>query len=101
MVIDLTSQAMAPALHPPDLACAKQPAKVPVSTKPLAASPEVAGFPITSLSEGTPDAIIWNRAVWGQVLEDCVSKPWQVVYSVVPSVHSDISSDHVRNWKAN
>lgn len=52
---------------------------------PLLASPEVAGFPMTSLLKGTPDAAIWNRAVFGQVELELVSRPAQVVYSLVPS----------------
>lgn len=55
---------------------------------PLLASPELAGLPITSLLSEIPDAAIWNRAVWGQVLEDAVRRPLQVVYSLVPSVKS-------------
>lgn len=53
---------------------------------PLLASEVVAGLPMTSLLNGTPDAAIWNRAVCGQVELEVVRRPEQVVYSVVPSV---------------
>lgn len=56
-----------------------------VDTNPLAASPALAGFPMTSLFKGTPLAEIWKRADSGQVLEDVVSRPAQVVYSLTPS----------------
>jgi hypothetical protein len=46
-----------------------------------------AGLPMTSLLRGTPDAEIWKSAVCGQVELDAVSRPAQVVYSVVPSVY--------------
>lgn len=52
---------------------------------PLLASPVVAGLPMTSLLKGTPDAAIWNSAEFGQVLEEVVSNPVHVVYSLVPS----------------
>ena len=52
---------------------------------PLLASLVVAGLPMTSLDKGTPLAAIWKRAVFGQVLEDVVKRPLQVVYSLVPS----------------
>lgn len=52
---------------------------------PLFASPEFAGFPITSLLAGTPDATIWKSAELGQVDDDVVRRPAQVVYSDVPS----------------
>jgi hypothetical protein len=53
--------------------------------KPLLASLDVAGLPITSLERGTPLAAIWKRAVWGQVLEDVVRRFAHVVYSEAPS----------------
>lgn len=53
---------------------------------PLLASPVVAGFPITSLESGIPDAAIWKSAEFGQVLDDVVNSPAHVVYSFVPSV---------------
>lgn len=53
--------------------------------KPELASPEFAGFPMTSLLSGTPLAAIWKSALWGQVLEELVRRPEQVVYSEVPS----------------
>jgi len=40
---------------------------------------------MTSLFSGTPEAAIWNRAEFGQVLDEAVRRPAQVVYSVVPS----------------
>lgn len=57
---------------------------------PLLASDEIPGLPITSLLSATPLAAIWNRALWGQTLEDAVSKPLQVVYSVVPSIWTQV-----------
>ena len=60
--------------------------------KPLLASPEVAGLPITSLSRVTPEAAIWKRAELGHVLEDAVRRPLQVVYSEVPSMIGDDQS---------
>ncbi len=79
-------------LQPWDLAWETQLASVEVDMYPLVASLLVAGFPMTSLLDGTPDAAIWNRAVWGQVELDAVSRPEQVVYSEVPSVFKlDIS----------
>lgn len=54
--------------------------------KPLLASSEVAGFPITSLEKGMPDEAIWNNADLGHVLDEVNSRPSQVVYSVSPSV---------------
>ena len=53
---------------------------------PLLASDDLAGLPITSLLLSTPFASIWKSAVSGQVEEDLVRRPSQVVYSVVPSV---------------
>ena len=53
--------------------------------KPLVASLVVAGFPMTSLLSGTPDAAIWKSAVFGHVELDVVSRPAQVVYSDEPS----------------
>lgn len=53
--------------------------------KPLLASDAIAGLPMTSLLRDTPLAAIWKRAVWGQVLDEVVKRPAQVVYSVVPS----------------
>ena len=52
---------------------------------PLSSSAVVAGLPITSFSCATPFAMIWKSAVSGQVEEDAVSRPAQVVYSDVPS----------------
>lgn len=40
---------------------------------------------MTSMSSGTPEAAIWKSAVWGHVALEAVSRPEQVVYSVVPS----------------
>lgn len=40
---------------------------------------------MTSLSRDTPAAAIWKRAVLGQVEEELVRRPEQVVYSEVPS----------------
>ncbi len=54
--------------------------------KPLLASSEVAGFPITSLEKGIPDEAIWNNADLGHVWDEENSRPSQVVYSVSPSV---------------
>lgn len=73
-------------LHPLFFACCTQVAKVEVDMNPLAASLAVAGFPITSLLNGTPLAAISNKAVSGQVLDDVVSKLAQVVYSLAPSI---------------
>jgi hypothetical protein len=61
-------------------------AKTDVEMNPLAASEAVAGFPITSLLNGTPLSAIWKRADSGQVLEDVVRRLSQVVYSFTPSV---------------
>ena len=77
---------MTPPSHPCDFAWPTQLASVDVSMKPLLASPEVAGLPITSLSSVTPEAAIWKRAELGHVLEDAVRRPLQVVYSEVPSM---------------
>lgn len=52
---------------------------------PLLASPAVAGFPMTSFESGTPLFAIWNRADCGQVFEEVVRSPAQVVYSLEPS----------------
>ena len=41
---------------------------------------------MTSLLRGTPDAEIWNKAVFGHVEEEVVKRPEHVVYSLVPSV---------------
>ncbi len=38
-----------------------------------------------------PEAAIWNRAELGQVLEDVVRSPAQVVYSLVPSEKNHFS----------
>ena len=57
---------------------------------PLLASPVLAGFPMTSLLSGTPEAAIWNKAVFGQVELDAVSKLAQVVYSDVPSTTQEL-----------
>lgn len=52
----------------------------------MLASAVVPGLPMTSLSRLTPLAAIWKRAVSGQAVEDAVSRPAHVVYSVAPSV---------------
>lgn len=75
---------MMPPCHPSLTAVDTQPARVAVSTQPLVASADVPGFPISNLSESTPEAMIWKSAVLGQVLDDAVSRPAQVVYSVAP-----------------
>ena len=67
------------------MACATQLANVDVDMNPLLASPVLAGFPMTSLLNGSPEAAIWKRAVSGQVELDAVRSPAQVVYSEVPS----------------
>ena len=46
---------------------------------------------MTSLSKEIPEAAIWKSAELGQVLEDWVRRPAQVVYSEVPS-----RENHVR-----
>ena len=46
---------------------------------PLLASPEFAGFPITNLLAGTPEAMIWNRAVCGHWDDDVVRRLVHVV----------------------
>lgn len=74
------------ALHPWFLAWETQLARVGVDMYPLLASEVVAGLPMTSLLNGTPDAAIWKRAVCGQVELEVVRRPEQVVYSVVPSL---------------
>lgn len=81
----LTSHTIAPALQFLALASLRQPASVVVSIKPLVASLAAAGFPMTSLFMGTPEDAISKTDVLGQVLDDWVSKPAQVVYSCVPS----------------
>lgn len=53
---------------------------------PLFASPELAGLPMTSLESGTPFAAIWKSELPALDEEEDVSKPAQVVYSVVPSI---------------
>lgn len=53
---------------------------------PFEASPGSPGLPMTILLTSTPLAAIWNTAEPGKVLEDWVSSPSQVVYSVVPSI---------------
>ena len=73
-------------LHPWFFAWLMQPASVEASTYPVVASALVAGFPITSLLAGTPEAMIWKSAVLGQVEDEAVSRPEQVVYSDAPSV---------------
>jgi len=60
-------------------------AKSDVDINPLSASEEVAGFPMTSLLNGTPFAAIWKRADWGNLFEDVLSRLSQVVYSFLPS----------------
>lgn len=67
------------------LAVLRQLARVEVLMNPFEASPVVAGFPMTSLLSGTPLAAIWKRAEFGQVLDELVNNPEQVVYSVWPS----------------
>lgn len=52
---------------------------------PLVASACVPGFPITSLFCETPDEAISKTDVLGQVLDEAVKRPSQVVYSVAPS----------------
>ena len=66
-------------------ACSKQSAKRDVDITPLSASEGLAGFPMTSLLNGTPLAAIWKRADWGALFEDVMSKFSQVVYSFGPS----------------
>ena len=73
-------------LHPWFLACATQLARADGDMYPLVASAVVAGLPITSLLAGTPEATIWRRAVCGQVEDEDVMRPEQVVYSDAPSV---------------
>ena len=73
-------------LQPCDFACEMHPAKVAGAMYPLFASPVLAGLPMTTLLSGTPEAMIWKTAELGQVEEDAVSRPAQVVYSVEPSV---------------
>jgi len=73
------------ALHPCFLAWFTHDAKVEVDMNPSLASPDVAGLPMTSLERGTPLAAIWKRDDWGQVLDEAVSRPEHVVYSVEPS----------------
>lgn len=74
-------------LQPEFLAVARQLARVDVLMNPFEASPVVAGFPMTSLFNGTPLAAIWKRAEFGQVEDELVKSPAQVVYSVIPSVY--------------
>lgn len=62
--------------------------------KPLLASPDVAGFPITSLDRGMPLAEIWKSADLGQVLDEVVKSPAHVVYSLLPSVQK--LQQHIR-----
>lgn len=59
---------------------------------PLDASAAVAGLPMTSLSRETPLAAISKSAVLGQVEEELVSRPAQVVYSVVPSIETEMQT---------
>lgn len=75
---------MIPAFHPSEMAVATQPASVVVSTKPFAPSAAVPGFPMSSLSEGTPAAMIWNSAVFGYAEEEASSRPSQVTYAETP-----------------
>lgn len=72
-------------LQPCDLACETHPASVAGAMYPVLASPLLAGFPITSLLAGTPEAMIWKSADLGYIEVDVVSRPAQVVYSVEPS----------------
>jgi hypothetical protein len=55
------------------------------------ASSWVAGFPIMSLSCGTPEAAISNSEVLGQAEDDFLKRPVQVVYSLLPSARTSIS----------
>lgn len=76
---------MIPPFQPRCLACQIHPASVEGATNPLDASDAVAGFPMTILFSGTPEAAISNREVWGHAEDDFVKRPVQDVYSVVPS----------------
>jgi len=49
-------------LQPLCFACLKQSARRDVDITPLSASEGIAGFPMTSLLNGTPFAAIWKRA---------------------------------------
>ena len=53
-----------------------------------------AGFPMTSLCKGIPLSAIWKRADFGQVEDEFVRSPAQVVYSLAPSVANN-KSEHV------
>lgn len=53
--------------------------------KPLVASPDVAGFPMTIFESGTPLAAIWKTELPGHCEDEVVNKPAQVVYSDDPS----------------
>lgn len=56
---------------------------------PLVAEAVVAGFPMTSLLMGTPEAEIWKSDDLGHFEEDAVKRPAHVVYSLAPSVDSE------------
>lgn len=78
---------MTPASHPWFFAWLTHVARVAGVMYPFDASDEVAGLPMTSLSSVTPLAAIWKSADSGQVEEEVVSRPSQVVYSEVPSAN--------------
>ncbi len=88
-------------LQPLVFACATQLARVDADMYPLFASLEVMGLPMTSLLAGTPEAMIWRRAVCGQVEDEDVMRPEQVVYSVEPSVaHVSQTTGNVGLWRS-
>jgi hypothetical protein len=85
MGVAQTSQTDTPPFHPRALAWLTHPASAEGLIYPLDASFLVAGFPMMSLSCGTPEAAISNSEVLGQSEDDFFKRPVQVVYSVPPS----------------
>jgi hypothetical protein len=66
---------------------------------PLSVSAVIPGLPIKSLFRETPLAAIWKRADSGQIDEEAVRRPKQVVYSEFPSVTNEIRAQNKAAWK--